>query len=77
MAARWLEEHDDPKKHDFDAHLALLPATNLRVKNDLAKIDAGQKLSLILLVHDGVGLEIADGDHEACASHLPTRTPQG
>lgn len=56
------------------ARLALLPATNLRVKNDLAKIDAGKKLSPILLVRgkvlDGVALEIADGYHRACASYL-------
>jgi hypothetical protein len=56
------------------ARLALLPATSLRVKNDLAKIDAGKKLSPILLVRgkvlDGVALEIADGYHRACASYL-------
>ena len=56
------------------ARLALLPATNLRVKNDLSKIDAGKKLSPILLVRgkvlDGVALEIADGYHRACASYL-------
>lgn len=56
------------------ARLALLPDTNLRVKNDLAKIDAGKRLSPILLVRgkafDGVACEIADGYHRACASYL-------
>lgn len=56
------------------ARLALLPATNLRVKSDLAKIDAGKKLSPILLVRgkalDGVALEIADGYHRVCGSYL-------
>lgn len=56
------------------ARLALLPATNVRVKADLTKIDAGKKLSPILLVRgkalDGVALEIADGYHRVCASYL-------
>lgn len=56
------------------ARLDLLPATNLRVRGDLAKIDAGKKLSPILLVRgkalDGVALEIADGYHRVCASYL-------
>jgi prophage DNA circulation protein len=56
------------------ARLALLPATNLHVKTDLAKIAAGKKLSPILLVRgkaiDGVALEIADGYHRVCASYL-------
>ena len=56
------------------AQLALLPATNVRVKGDLAKIDAGKKLSPILLVRgnavDGVALQIADGYHRVCASYL-------
>ena len=56
------------------ARLDLLPATNLRVRADLAKIDAGKKLSPILLVRgkalDGVALEIADGYHRVCASYL-------
>jgi hypothetical protein len=56
------------------ARLDLLPATNARVKGDLAKIDAGRKLSPILLVRgkvlDGVALEIADGYHRVCASYL-------
>ena len=56
------------------ARLALLPDTNVRVKSDLTKIDAGKKLSPILLVRgkaiDGVALEIADGYHRVCASYL-------
>jgi hypothetical protein len=56
------------------ARLDLLPATNLRVRGDLAKVDAGKKLSPILLVRgkalDGVALEIADGYHRVCASYL-------
>ena len=56
------------------ARLALLPATNARVETDLAKIDAGKKLSPVLLVRgkavDGVALEIADGYHRVCASYL-------
>jgi hypothetical protein len=56
------------------ARLALLPATNPRVKSDLARIAAGRKLSPILLVRgkavDGVAFEIADGYHRVCASYL-------
>lgn len=56
------------------ARLELLPATNPRVKTDLAKIDAGKKLSPVLLVRgkvlDGVALQIADGYHRVCASYL-------
>lgn len=56
------------------ARLDLLPTTNPRVKTDLAKIDAGKKLSPILLVRgkalDGVALQIADGYHRVCASYL-------
>lgn len=56
------------------AHLDLLPATNPRVATDLAKINAGKRLSPILLVRgrvlDGVALQIADGYHRVCASYL-------
>ena len=56
------------------ARLDLLPATNPRVKTDLAKIDAGKKLSPVLLVRGkvlgGVALQIADGYHRVCASYL-------
>ncbi|MEU0498538.1 hypothetical protein [Mycobacterium sp. NPDC006124] len=56
------------------ARLDLLPASNPRVKTDLAKIDAGKKLSPVLLVRgrvlDDVALQIADGYHRVCASYL-------
>lgn len=56
------------------ARLDLLPATNVRVKGDLAKIDSGKKLSPILLVRGdavtGAALQIADGYHRVCASYL-------
>jgi len=56
------------------ARLELLPATNPRVTTDLAKIDAGKKLSPVLLVRgkvlDDVALQIADGYHRVCASYL-------
>jgi hypothetical protein len=56
------------------ARLDLLPASNVRVKNDLAKIEDGKKLSPILLVRgnavDDVALQIADGYHRVCASYL-------
>jgi hypothetical protein len=56
------------------ASLELLPATNPRVKTDLGRIDAGKKLSPVLLVRgkalDGVALQIADGYHRVCASYL-------
>jgi hypothetical protein len=56
------------------ARLDLLAASNVRVKNDLAKIEAGKKLSPILLVRgkalDDVALQIADGYHRVCASYL-------
>lgn len=56
------------------ARLALLTETNVRVKGDLAKIAAKQKLSPILLVRGhfqtNTALQIADGYHRACASYL-------
>lgn len=56
------------------ARLDLLSASNVRVKNDLAKIEDGKKLSPILLVRgkalDDVALQIADGYHRVCASYL-------
>jgi len=56
------------------AELALLTEENLHVKNDLAKIDAGKKLSPILLVRGdfrtATPLQIADGYHRVCASYL-------
>jgi prophage DNA circulation protein len=56
------------------ARLAMLPESNQHVKSDLAKIDAGKRLSPILLVRgnavDGIDLQIADGYHRVCASYL-------
>jgi hypothetical protein len=56
------------------AQMALLTDSNVRVKGDPAKIGAGKKLSPILLVrgdfHAAAPLQIADGYHRVCASHL-------
>jgi hypothetical protein len=56
------------------ARLTLLTPDNIRVKGDLAKIAAKQKLSPILLVRGhfqtNTALQIADGYHRVCASYL-------
>jgi hypothetical protein len=56
------------------AQLALLTDSNVRVMGDLAKIGARKKLSPILLVRGDLQaaapLQIADGYHRVCASHL-------
>lgn len=56
------------------AGLALLPESNPHVRADLGKIGNGKKLSPILLVRGsavgGYPLQIADGYHRVCASHL-------
>ena len=53
--------------------LALLPADNVHVKKDLAKVHQGTLLSPVLLVRGsldgGWPLEVADGYHRICASH--------
>ena len=53
--------------------LALLPADNVHVASDLAKINRGEPLSPVLLVRGdfrrGVPLTIADGYHRVCASY--------
>ena len=53
--------------------LGLLPADNVHVKKDLAKVAAGKRLSPVLLVRGrgdkGVPLTVADGYHRICASH--------
>lgn len=53
--------------------LALLPTDNVHVAKDLAKIQAGQRLSPVLLVRGdlvtGVPLVVADGYHRICASY--------
>ena len=54
------------------ARLTLLPASNPRVKSDLARIGDGKRLSPILLVRGtpADALQIADGYHRVCASYL-------
>ncbi|MBI3225052.1 MAG: hypothetical protein HYZ39_08340 [Mycolicibacterium cosmeticum] len=56
------------------AQLALLPDNNQHVRNDLAKISDGKRLSPILLVRgryaQNVPMQIADGYHRVCASYL-------
>lgn len=56
------------------ARLVLLPETNQHVRNDLAKISDGKKLSPILLVRGDfrtdLPLHVADGYHRVCASYL-------
>ena len=54
------------------ARLTLLPVDNPHVKSDLAKIEAGKKLSPILLVRGTAAdpAQIADGYHRVCASFL-------
>jgi hypothetical protein len=55
------------------SRLGLLPADNVHVKKDLAKVAAGRRLSPVLLVRGrgdkGVPLTVADGYHRICASH--------
>ena len=55
------------------SQLPLLPADNIHVKKDLAKVDKGILLSPVLLVRGsldgGWPLQIADGYHRICASH--------
>lgn len=56
------------------AQLPLLPAENVHVAKDLAKVEAGQALSPILMVRGDLGanrpLVIADGYHRLCAAYL-------
>ncbi|GAA2786102.1 hypothetical protein H7J51_13565 [Mycobacterium crocinum] len=54
------------------ARLTVLPVDNPHVKSDLAKIEAGKKLSPILLVRGTAAdaMQIADGYHRVCASFL-------
>jgi hypothetical protein len=55
------------------SELALLPADNVHVASDLAKIASGKPLSPVLLMRGdfrrGVPLTIADGYHRVCASY--------
>ena len=54
--------------------LPTLPADNVHVAKDLAKVKKGIPLSPVLLVRGelsaGIALTIADGYHRICASHF-------
>jgi hypothetical protein len=66
-------EHRKAKDLLRASRLGLLPADNVHVKKDLAKVAAGKRLSPVLLVRGradkGVPLTVADGYHRICASH--------
>lgn len=66
-------EHRKAKDLLRASRLSLLPAENVHVKKDLAKVDAGKALSPVLLVRGrgdkGTPLTVADGYHRICASH--------
>jgi hypothetical protein len=55
------------------SRLDLLPADNVHVKKDLAKVDGGHLLSPVLLLRGrldaDVPLTVADGYHRICASY--------
>jgi hypothetical protein len=56
------------------SRLAVLPPENVHVAKDVKKVNAGKKLSPVLLVRGRVGqaeipLTIADGYHRICASY--------
>jgi hypothetical protein len=54
--------------------LALLPPENVHVRRDLDKVADGKALSPVLLVRgsaeQAIPLQIVDGYHRICASHL-------
>ena len=52
--------------------LALLPDTNIHVKETLKKVEKNKKLSPILLVRGEHELIIADGYHRLCCSYYLT-----
>lgn len=52
--------------------LALLPETNIHVKENLKKVEKNKKLSPILLVRGQHELIIADGYHRLCCSYYLT-----
>ncbi|WP_343686465.1 hypothetical protein [Chryseobacterium gleum] len=52
--------------------LALLPKTNIHVKENLKKVEKNKKLSPILLVRGQNELIIADGYHRLCCSYYLT-----
>ena len=55
------------------SRLEILPADNVHVAKDIAKVKSGKALSPVLLVRGdllrGVPLQIADGYHRVCASY--------
>ena len=56
------------------SRLAVLPPENFHVAKDVKKVNAGKKLSPVLLVRGRIGatevpLTIADGYHRVCASY--------
>jgi hypothetical protein len=54
------------------SRLALLPETNIHVKENLKKVQKNKKLSPILLVRGQNDLIIADGYHRLCCSYYLT-----
>ncbi len=66
-------EHRKAKDLLRASRLSLLPADNVHVKKDLAKVEAGKRLSPVLLVRGrgdkSIPLTVADGYHRICASH--------
>ncbi len=52
--------------------LALLPESNIHVKENLKKVEKNKKLSPILLVRGEYELIIADGYHRLCCSYYLT-----
>ena len=50
------------------SQLAMLPDTNIHVKENFKKVKKGNKLSPILLVRHNYKLIIADGYHRMCAA---------
>lgn len=52
--------------------LALLPESNIHVKENLKKVEKNKKLSPILLVRGQDELIIADGYHRLCSSYYLT-----
>jgi hypothetical protein len=66
-------EHRKAKDLLRASRLSLLPADNVHVMKDLAKVDAGKPLSPVLLVRGrgdkSIPLTVADGYHRICASH--------
>ncbi len=66
-------EHAKAKDILRASGLPHLPADNVHVARDLAKVRSGKALSPVLLVRGdiarGIPLQIADGYHRVCASY--------